>query len=211
MNYEIFQLINSLAGTYTWLDTSMIYIVKYLSIVFALLLILLSGLGLYFKDKRLIKTCIHTIAFLGITMIAHSIIGFIVQEPRPFVTHTVNLLIPHVAASSFPSTHAMAMTAISLPILAVYKRLGSILLSGTILTGFAKVFVGHHYPLDVIMGILITYLLFKVYQNYLSSKIDTLLNHPKYNIFRLLINTKLSLYLIKKANQPLSKQFSMKG
>ena len=56
MNYEIFQLINSLAGTYTWLDTSMIYIVKYLSIVFALLLILLSGLGLYFKDKRLIKT-----------------------------------------------------------------------------------------------------------------------------------------------------------
>ena len=55
MNYEIFQLINNLAGTYTWLDTSMIYIVKYLSIVFALLLILLSGLGLYFKDKRLIK------------------------------------------------------------------------------------------------------------------------------------------------------------
>ena len=54
-------------------------------------------------------------------MIAHSIIGFIVQEPRPFVTHTVNLLIPHVADSSFPSTHAMAMTAISLPILAVYK------------------------------------------------------------------------------------------
>ena len=40
MNYEIFQLINNLAGTYTWLDTSMIYIVKYLSIVFALLLIL---------------------------------------------------------------------------------------------------------------------------------------------------------------------------
>lgn len=84
MNYEIFQLINNLAGTYTWLDTSMIYIVKYLSIVFALLLILLSGLGLYFKDKRLIKTCIHTITFLGITMIVHSIIGFIVQEPRPF-------------------------------------------------------------------------------------------------------------------------------
>ena len=27
MNYEIFQLINNLAGTYTWLDTSMIYIV----------------------------------------------------------------------------------------------------------------------------------------------------------------------------------------
>ena len=50
MNYEIFQLINSLAGTYTWLDTSMIYIVRYLSIVFALLLILLSGLGLYYKN-----------------------------------------------------------------------------------------------------------------------------------------------------------------
>ena len=59
MNYEIFQLINSLAGTYTWLDTSMIYIVKYLSIVFALLLILLSGLDLYFKDKKTYKN-LHT-------------------------------------------------------------------------------------------------------------------------------------------------------
>ena len=66
MNYEIFQLINSLAGTYTWLDTSMIYIVKYLSIVFALLLILLSGLGLYFKDKRLIKKINKNIEVINI-------------------------------------------------------------------------------------------------------------------------------------------------
>ena len=211
MNYELFQLINNLAGTYPLLDTTMIYIVKYLSIVFALLVLLLTGLGIYFKDKKLIKTCIHTIVFLGIAMIAHRIIGFIVQEPRPFVTHAVNLLIPHATDSSFPSTHAMAMTAISLPILAAYKRLGSILLSGTILTGFAKVFVGHHYPLDIIMGILITYLLFKVSQNYLSTIIDKVLTHPKYNMFRLFINTKQSLYLIKEKNTPLSKQFSMKG
>lgn len=31
MNYELFQLINNLAGTYTWLDISMILTVKYLA------------------------------------------------------------------------------------------------------------------------------------------------------------------------------------
>ena len=135
MNYELFQLINNLAGTYTWLDISMILTVKYLAGCFAALLLLLLGLGIYYKDKTLLKTSIHTIVFLGIILITHSIIGFIIQEPRPFVTHTVHLLIPHAADSSFPSTHAMAMTAIALPIFATYKRLGTILLIGTIVTG----------------------------------------------------------------------------
>lgn len=123
MNYELFQLINNLAGIYTWLDISMILTVKYLAGCFAALLFLLLGLGIYYKDKTLLKTSIHTIVFLGIILITHSIIGFIIQEPRPFVTHTVHLLISHAADSSFPSTHAMAMTAIALPIFATYKRL----------------------------------------------------------------------------------------
>lgn len=87
------------------------------------------------QGQNTLKTSIHTIVFLGIILITHSIIGFIIQEPRPFVTHTVHLLIPHAADSSFPSTHAMAMTAIALPIFATYKRLGTILLTGTIVTG----------------------------------------------------------------------------
>ena len=211
MNYELFQLINNLAGTYTWLDISMILTVKYLAGCFAALLLLLLGLGIYYKDKTLLKTSIHTIVFLGIILITHSIIGFIIQEPRPFVTHTVHLLISHAADSSFPSTHAMAMTAIALPIFATYKRLGTILLIGTIVTGCAKIFVGHHYPLDIIMGILITYLLFKVSQNYISSIIDKLLHHPKYNIFRILANIKQCVRLIKKSQAPLRDQFNIKG
>jgi undecaprenyl-diphosphatase bcrC len=189
----------------------MILIVKYLAGCFAALLLLLLGLGIYYKDKTLLKTSIHTVVFLGIILITHSIIGFIVQEPRPFIAHTVHLLIPHAADSSFPSTHAMAMTAIALPIFATYKRLGSILLTGTIVTGFAKVFVGHHYPLDIIMGILITYLLFKISQNYISSIIDKMLHHPKYNIFRLLVNIKQCVQLIKKSKTPVTNQFNIRG
>ena len=105
----------------------------------------------------------------------------------------------------------MAMTALALPIFATYKRLGTILLIGTIVTGCAKVFVGHHYPLDIIMGILITYLLFKISQNYISSIIDKLLHHPKYNIFRILANIKQCVRLIKKSQAPLRDQFNIKG
>ncbi|WP_282004087.1 phosphatase PAP2 family protein [Veillonella denticariosi] len=210
MNYELFQTINNLAGHYYLLDTTMIFIVKYIAEFFAVLILCLLCLGIYYKDKIIVRNVLHTIIFLGIALSAHAIIGFLSQEPRPFVSHTVTLLVPHTPDSSFPSTHAMGMTAIGLSVYSVYKGLGTTLLSGTIITGIAKVFVGHHYPMDIIMGIIITYILYKIYQTYISSYIDEILDYPKHSIIRILISTKQTLSIIKQSQQPLSKQSTIK-
>lgn len=102
----------------------------------------------------------------------------VIFEPRPFVTHVVHLLITHPADDSFPSDHAAVSFALagtlvfSLPswlVLAWKQRVPlteeqgwrmlllplilmglAVLMACTI--GIARVFVGVHYPLDILGG-----------------------------------------------------------
>ena len=94
----------------------------------------------------------------------NNIVKNIVQRPRPFVTFTdLQIIIPTPSEFSFPSGH----TSSSFAAAAVFyrhlpKKLGipSVILAGLI--GFSRLYVGVHYPTDVIagvlMGILLSYL-----------------------------------------------------
>lgn len=208
MNYELFQVINNLAGISPILDQFMIYIVKFSAPIMAILVATLLGLGLYTKDKELTMNSIHTILLLGITLAIHQVIGFFYVEPRPFVSHTVNLLLVHSADPSFPSTHAMGMSAIALSLFAVYKRLGSILIALTLLTGFAKIFVGHHYPIDIIDGFIITYVLFLLYNKLLKQRITPYISNLKHMQRHLSTIFKRSSVLIIESQRPLTKRFT---
>lgn len=104
------------------------------------------------------------VALLGSLIINNNIIKNLVQRPRPFVTFTdLRILIPTPSEFSFPSGH----TSSSFAAAAVFyrflpKRLGipAIVLAGLI--GFSRLYVGVHYPTDVlagvVMGILLSYL-----------------------------------------------------
>ena len=104
------------------------------------------------------------VALLGSLLINNNIIKNIVQRPRPFVTFTdLEIIIPTPSEFSFPSGH----TSSSFAAAAVFyrhlpKKLGlpSVILAGLI--GFSRLYVGVHYPTDVIagviMGILLSYL-----------------------------------------------------
>ena len=103
-------------------------------------------------------------ALLLSLLINNNLIKNIVQRPRPFVTFTdLQIIIPTPSEFSFPSGH----TSSSFAAAAVFyrhlpKRLGipSVVLAGLI--GFSRLYVGVHYPTDVIagvvMGILLSYL-----------------------------------------------------
>lgn len=104
------------------------------------------------------------VALLGSLIINNNIIKNIVQRPRPFVTFTdLQIIISTPSEFSFPSGH----TSSSFAAAAVFyrhlpKKLGlpSVILAGLI--GFSRLYVGVHYPTDVIagviMGILLSYL-----------------------------------------------------
>lgn len=75
-------------------------------------------------------------------------------DRRPFMDHKLTQLVAHAGGSSFPSDHTTAAVAIALGLIVftVYKKIGWLFLVAALLIGFARVFVGIHYPLDIIGG-----------------------------------------------------------
>ena len=101
------------------------------------------------------------VALLGSLIINNNIIKNIVQRPRPFVTFTdLQILIPTPSEFSFPSGHTSSSFAAAgvfysnLP-----KKFGvpAVILAGLI--GLSRLYVGVHYPTDVIAGIIMGILL----------------------------------------------------
>lgn len=72
----------------------------------------------------------------------------------------MRLLIPSKNNSSFPSKHTALAFALSTSVLLRERLFGSIMWFLAILTGFSRIWLGHHYPFDIIgsafIGILIS-------------------------------------------------------
>ncbi|AIC96181.1 phosphatase PAP2 family protein [Shouchella lehensis] len=150
MDYHLFRLINDLSGHYRLLDMVMLWSSEYVTILLAFALFGFFIVGL--KKRIYMKTALFTGAALIISMGIGYVIKGLFYRPRPFVEHDVNLLIIHNTASSFPSNHTLAAFAIGLGIFFFHKKVGSLLLLGAALIGLSRVYLGHHYPLDVFAG-----------------------------------------------------------
>ena len=110
---------------------------------------------LIFKKTRKIGV-MSAVALLSSLLINNYLIKNLVARPRPFVTFPeLRILIPTPSEFSFPSGH----TSSSFAAAAVFyrhlpKKLGvlAILLAGLI--GLSRLYVGVHYPTDVLAGAL---------------------------------------------------------
>jgi undecaprenyl-diphosphatase len=68
------------------------------------------------------------------------------------IPHVV-LLVPASADPSFPSDHATMAGAVAAGLWLVSRRLGVVALAAAMLMAFARVYVGAHYPIDVVVGL----------------------------------------------------------
>lgn len=79
-----------------------------------------------------------------------------VGEARPFVTHPDALvLVGRSADAGFPSDHATMAGAVATGLLLVSRRLGLVASACAVLMAAARVYVGVHYPRDVLAGLLL--------------------------------------------------------
>ena len=116
------------------------------------------------------------VALLLSLIINNNIIKNIVQRPRPFATFKeLQIIVPIPSEFSFPSGHtASSFAAASVFFRQLPKKLGlpSVILAGII--GFSRLYVGVHYPTDVIagviMGILLSYLA-EILVNFIGMKL----------------------------------------
>jgi undecaprenyl-diphosphatase len=152
MNYNLFKSINHLAGHHPFLDSLMASVTNYALIIFAIVLLLIW----FFGNDQYKKTVVYA----GITgvlgLFINFVIGHLYFEHRPFVTHHVNLLVEHAADASFPSDHTTGAFALALSVLFVHRKIGIGMLLFAILTGFSRIYVGHHYPFDILGSIIVS-------------------------------------------------------
>ncbi|GAA2252161.1 MULTISPECIES: phosphatase PAP2 family protein [Kitasatospora] len=91
---------------------------------------------------------------VAITEVANIPISAIVNRPRPFVDHPdLDVLVQGKAGTlSFVSDHSAMSMGVAVALFLVNKRLGMIAGSLALLQGFCRMFMGVHYPTDVIGG-----------------------------------------------------------
>ncbi|MBB2481264.1 undecaprenyl-diphosphatase [Bacillus sp. APMAM] len=152
MNYQLFQSIHNLSGHSTILDDIMIFFTNYALVLYAICL-----LGIWFlggnKSKR---NALYALGTGIVALAANLIISKIYYEPRPFVTHhDVHTLIKHAEDASFPSDHATGSFAIAFALWARNRKIGVPMIILAIITGFSRVWVGVHYPFDVVGSIIV--------------------------------------------------------
>ena len=79
-------------------------------------------------------------------------LGRLTYQPRPFVVLHFTPLYPHTPNNSFPSSlTAFVAVAAVIGVLA-WGRRGLIFVAGVVVVGFGCVYVGVHYPSDVVVG-----------------------------------------------------------
>ncbi len=169
-DFSIFQLINQFAGRWIFLDAIGIFFAKYSGYV--LVAILLSFLFFGNKNKNFKMVIEAFLSAIFSRFVIVNIIRFIYSRPRPFVNHQVHLLITETGGS-FPSGHAALFFALSFIVYFFNKKAGITFLIISFLMGIARIFVGVHYPSDILGGILVGYfsawLINKYSKNFLAN------------------------------------------
>lgn len=154
MDDSLFVFINNPAGEWWPIDWLGIFLAEYLAY-----LLILTAIFLFLREKsRLRRIYFFALAALSV-ILARGIIAepirFFNYRPRPFLVLGFEPLISHSATGSFPSGHAAAFFALALVVYFFDKQWGWRFLAAALLMGIARIFVGVHWPTDILAGALI--------------------------------------------------------
>lgn len=160
MDIKIFQYINNLAFKNFSLDGLAVFCATYL-IFF--LLILAVVLFFYWSRSNKIKVLIELFfagAAIGLGYLFNFLISLFYFRPRPFaeLEGVYQLVEKSPFAKSFPSDHAVIVFALAFAIFFVNKRWGILFLFFALLVGISRIYVGVHYPLDILFGALVGFI-----------------------------------------------------
>ncbi|OGZ32695.1 MAG: hypothetical protein A2V69_03720 [Candidatus Portnoybacteria bacterium RBG_13_40_8] len=153
----LFQRINGLANNSKFLDFVGIFFADYFQYFLGIILLAL----LFWPKKDIIKNRVMVISAVFSVVLSRliftEIIRFFYHRARPYVIlETAKKLIAESQNyASFPSGHAAFFFALAMGVFLHNKKLGIWYFIAAILMGLARIFVGVHWPSDILAGAVI--------------------------------------------------------
>lgn len=154
LNIELFNFINHYAGVNPLVDTLAVFVAQYMPIVLTLGLIYLWVV----KDKITRNILLYAVYASLIGIAINFIIGLFYFHPRPFMIPLGTELFQYPAETSFPSDHTTMMASLSFMLLYFKetRNIGILFLVLGLIGGFARIFSGVHFPLDILGSLVVS-------------------------------------------------------
>ncbi|QBR01273.1 phosphatase PAP2 family protein [Paraburkholderia pallida] len=159
LNRSLFLSINATPATPPWLIDTALFIANYLILLVPLTLVLMWLSGDARQRATAIRVCAVTLLTLGV----NQAIGYVYPHPRPFVIGLGHTFLEHAPDPSFPSDHGTVFSTFVLTLLlGGMLRTGLLALAVGVAVAWARIFLGVHYPLDMIGAVGVSCLVYAV-------------------------------------------------
>ena len=101
-------------------------------------------------------TCASALASSGVALLINQLIAHFWDRARPFAAHhSAHVWGARSHDPSFPSDHASAAFSIAFSVFLFDRFAGSLFLAAASVIGIGRVFIGVHYPSDIVAGCLV--------------------------------------------------------
>ncbi|WP_034170043.1 phosphatase PAP2 family protein [Acinetobacter sp. YZS-X1-1] len=152
LNLYLFHLLNVHDQASIWMINYASLIAHDLVYVFLLIFAIAWLRGSHEVKTGIIKAAIFT----AITLSISEVLSTVLNTPRPFVMEVGRTLIEHAPTGSFPSNHMSIFSGIAFAYyFSAQRDLGRILLWTAWLVAWSRVYVGVHFPIDMVGAFLI--------------------------------------------------------
>ncbi len=156
VDYRIYHAINKFVYHHAWLGRELNALETWAVPVIAVATFALWLLARPGGTRKWKFASAYALGSAALALLINQAIGMIWHRQRPFAAHPA----AHVWGSrshdpSFPSDHASAAFGIAFAVFLFDRVVGSVFLAAAAVIGAGRVFIGAHYPLDVLAGCLV--------------------------------------------------------